>query len=239
MRLRHLACVALAALLAAPAATAHVTANPREAPSDSYFKLDFRVPHGCEGSPTTRIAVQIPAGVTSVAPQEVAGWEIEITEGELPEPVEVFGQTVTEGVTAVSWEGGPLPDNHMQEFGLSLRFPDRPGETLWFPVIQECEEGDHRWVTIPVEGEDPPDEPAPGVTLLAANVEEEAADAYANGDGAAETAAEETEEIAAAPVVATTEPSGRSTLALILGAAGLGAGLLALGVALFRRPTQA
>jgi uncharacterized protein YcnI len=46
--------------------------------------------------------------------------------------------------------------------------PDgEPGTTIWFPIVQECEQGVNRWIEIPAEGKSADDyeEPAPGVTL--------------------------------------------------------------------------
>lgn len=217
--------VAAAALaLSTGPAFGHVTANPRQATAGDYTYHAFRVGHGCEGSPTTKVAVRIPEGVTSVKPEEVAGWAIDITMGPVT-PYESDGETVSEGVTEVSWTGGPLPDTHMQQFGLSMKMPERAGETIYFPVVQTCQEGVHRWIAIPVEGEEEPDEPAPGVTLLAAE-----------GDGQGSTAG--TEENAtgtgdAGPVAQAGEVDGDGSdtlavVALVVGIAGLLTGAAAL-----------
>lgn len=229
MNLRTLILPAAAALVLAPAAAAHVTANPGEARPGSFAKFDFRVGHGCEGSPTTRLTIAIPAGVTSVKPEVVPGWEIAVQEGELPEPITTEeGETITEGVTEVRWTGGPLPDAHFSEFGLSVRLPDRPGETLYFPAVQTCEQGEHRWVEIPAAGQDPfeLEEPAPFVTLAAAEAEE--------GAEAAE-AGEQTSAESVAPAATADDGNARDNLALGLGAGGLAAGLGALGLTLVRR----
>ena len=39
----------------------------------------------------------------------------------------------------VVWSGGPLLDEHFDEFSVLMRLPNRPGATLYFPVVQECE----------------------------------------------------------------------------------------------------
>lgn len=162
-----LAAVTFVALGSAPV-WAHATINPSEAPADSFARFAFRIGHGCEGSPTTEIAIQIPDGVVSVKPELVPGWEYETVVGELSEPVMLHGEKITEGVQQVRWFGGPpIPDGAFQEFGLSVRLPDAPGETLYFPVIQTCEEGEHAWIERPAEGQSPGDleEPAPALTL--------------------------------------------------------------------------
>jgi uncharacterized protein YcnI len=210
--------LALAVAAALPAAaSAHVTANPAEATADGFTVIGFRVPHGCEEAGTTTLTVRIPQGVVSVAPEAVPGWEVTTKTGTFDEPVESFGETITEGTVEVTWTGGPLAHDQFVDFGISMKMPNTPGETLWFPTIQRCEQGETRWVKIPVEGQEEPDTPAPGVTLVAAEGPDEAV---------AAPAADEDDE-------------DRTNAALALGAAGLVAGLAALGVALFRRPPGA
>src|SRR5690606_2375248 len=120
-------------------ATAHVTADPGEAPADSYFRIALRVPHGCEGSPTIAVRVKIPDGVRSVKPQVKPGWEISVTRRKLDRPVDAgHGRMITETVDEVAWRGGPLPDAYFDEFGLNMRLPATPGKTLYFPTVQEC-----------------------------------------------------------------------------------------------------
>jgi uncharacterized protein YcnI len=161
---------AAAALLAHGAAHAHVTVNPNEAPADSYFRTSFRVGHGCAGSPTVAVRVRIPDGVFSVRPQVKPGWTIEIKMRKLATPVDIgHGRQVTETVDEIAWRGGPLQDAHFDEFGLMMRLPARPDALLYFPVVQECEQGVHRWIEIPAPGQarESLKEPAPFVTLTA------------------------------------------------------------------------
>jgi uncharacterized protein YcnI len=209
-------------LIAGPA-WAHVTVSPVEAGPDSFATLTFQVPHGCDGSGTVSLAVQIPAGVVSVKPQVKAGWEITIEEGALPEPVDYFGETLTEGVLSVTWTGGPLEDRYMDEFGMSVKLPNTEGP-LFFPAIQTCEQGETAWIQIPAEGQTEEDleEPAPAVVLEVGagghsegGTEAAGEDATATGDG-------ENEDSATDPLIVT---------ALVVGGLGLLAGGTALVVA--------
>jgi len=164
------AAVAAAILSAAfvPPAAAHVTLEAGQAPADSYYKAVLRVPHGCEGTGTTRIRVQIPDGVTAVKPQPKAGWTLTIVNGKLAEPYDDgHGNKITEGVREVGWSGGPLPDAYYEEFVFRGKLPNAPGRVLYFPVVQDCEKGVHRWIEIPAAGKTPGDykEPAPALTL--------------------------------------------------------------------------
>jgi len=221
------------ALVAAPAAGAHVTANPTTAPAGGFAMIAFRVPHGCEESPTTKLTIRIPDGVVSVTPQAVPGWTVETTSGKLSEPVELHGETVTEGVKTVTWTGGPLAAHEFTDFGISMALPDRPaGTMLYFPAIQQCAEGVTRWIQIPVEGEEEPEEPAPGVELTAAESHEEDTAATSNEDAMASSdSSAESDEPAA--------DEDRANLALGFAVGGLVVGLAALGMNFVRRRREA
>jgi uncharacterized protein YcnI len=149
-------------------AEAHVTLEARQAPADSYHKAVLRVPHGCKDSPTVRLRVRIPDGVSGVKPQPKPGWTLQITKVKLATPLDDgHGGKITETVGEVMWSGGSLPDEHYDEFALRVKLPDRPGATLYFPVVQECAQGVHRWIELPAAGKsgDEMKEPAPALRL--------------------------------------------------------------------------
>ncbi|MGY3358590.1 uncharacterized protein YcnI [Bradyrhizobium sp. GM0.4] len=50
-------------VFAATPATAHVFLEGKQATVGGSYKAVFAVPHGCAGSPTVKIRVQIPEGV--------------------------------------------------------------------------------------------------------------------------------------------------------------------------------
>ena len=214
-RYRPAALAALAATLAiAPCAAAHVTVSPGEAPAGGYALLNFTVPHGCEESPTTSIAVKVPAGINAATPAAVPGWTVAKTMQKLDPPVDDgHGGTYSERVDTVTWTGGPLAPDQLTQFALSVRMPDAPGETLAWPVVQTCEEGETGWIEVAADGEDPEalEHPAPLVTL-AARAEDPAAAEADSGPS-----------------------SGRVDTALGLGAGGLLLGAIGLGVALAGR----
>jgi periplasmic copper chaperone A len=158
------------ALVAARAADAHVTANPDEGVAGRYAQTSFRVSHGCSGTPTIAVRVKIPESVIQVRPQVKPGWDVEIKKRTLPQPIDVgHGVRIVETVDEVVWRGGPLPDAYYDEFGLVMKLPDVAGQTLWFPVVQECQKGVHRWIEIPAAGQKWDDlrEPAPYMNLRA------------------------------------------------------------------------
>lgn len=160
----------VAALAAVPAALAHVSPSVSEVGAGGSANVGFTIGHGCDGSPTKEVTIQIPAGVTSAKPRPKAGWKVTVTRGKLPQPVKDFaGNTITNGVLSVSWKGGSLPDDQYDEFEVRLGMPSTPGKTVYFPIVQKCVKGEHRWIEIPVKGQDEPEEPAPGIAIVKAS----------------------------------------------------------------------
>ena len=64
---------------------------------------------------------------------------------------------MSEGVKEVVWSGGKLADDNYDEFVISTFLTGglKPNTTLYFPVVQECEQGVSRWIDIPAEGRPP------------------------------------------------------------------------------------
>ena len=161
----------LTAALAASPAAAHVYLESKQATVGASYKAVFAVPHGCSGSPTVKIRVQIPEGVIAVKPMPKAGWNVDIVEGQYASAYDYHGNKLTSGVKEVVWSGGKLPDHNYDEFVVSSFLTDslKPDTTLYFPVVQECEQGVSRWIDIPKEGEGHghgSKSPAPGVKLM-------------------------------------------------------------------------
>jgi uncharacterized protein YcnI len=205
---------ALVAVLAlAPTAFAHVTLQPEEAPAGGFTRLDVRVPNERDNADTTKVDVQFPPGFLSVSTEPVQGWDAKVTMRQLDKPVEQFGEQVTEEVGRITFTGGTIGPGQFQDFGLSLAVPDKPGTAVAFKAIQTYSNGEVvRWIG-------PPDseEPAPQVKLTAAEAEA--------GGAAAEPAAGQ-------PAADGGDDDGGSDtlaiIALIVGIAGLAAGLAAL-----------
>jgi len=169
MRASTAALLSVALSLAAAAARAHVTANPDSAAADAYVLTQFTVPHGCDGSSTVAVRIKIPEGVASVKPQMKPGWKVEIKMRKLATPLKAEnGAMLTETVDEVDWRGGPLPDNMYDSFGFVMKMPAGADRTLYFPTVQECEQGSHRWVNIPAAGQkwNEVREPAPFIRLI-------------------------------------------------------------------------
>jgi uncharacterized protein YcnI len=153
-------------------AHAHVTLEQTKATTGSSYKAVLRVPHGCNGSPTVAIRVRIPDGMIAVKPMPKPGWTLTTEVEPYPQPVRYFEQALTEGVREIAWTGGKLPDSWYDEFVFRGQLPGgAAGTTIYFPVVQECETGVHRWIEMPAAGKSAEDyrEPAPGVTLTPKN----------------------------------------------------------------------
>lgn len=205
------------ALLAVPAANAHVTVNPNEVPADSFARFAIRVPSEAPDAGTTKLSVQLPASVNFVSFQPKPGWKRSVTMVKLAKPVtNDEGETVTERISTVTWEGGTIAPGEFDEFGMSAKVPDSQ-ETLVFPAVQTYSNGEIvRWI-----GAADADTPAPRVTLTA-KVEEAAAPAPTET-----TASTEAE-----------DDSDMDGLALGFGVAGLVAGLAALAITFVRTPKR-
>ena len=152
-------------------ASAHVTLETQQAPVGAPYKAVLRVPHGCDGAATVALRVRVPEGVIAVKPMPKLGWKIETVSGKYPKPYSFFrDEKLSEGVLEISFTGGSLPDSYYDEFVFSgfLAGDLEPGKVLYFPVVQECEKGVHRWIEIPAAGKSTSDypEPAPGLKLL-------------------------------------------------------------------------
>ena len=136
--------------LAGPA-SAHVTVTPENTAAGSFTVVTMSVPHGCDGSPTTKVAIQIPEDILAVTPTRNPYYDVAKKIEKLPEPVtDAHGNEVTERVASVEYTAKtPLPDGERDAFELSLQLPEKAGETLAFPAVQTCEKGETAWTEVP------------------------------------------------------------------------------------------
>ncbi len=166
------AAISLTVLGVAAPASAHVTITPSTTAAGAFAVLTVSVPHGCEGSPTTRVTISMPDEINAVTPTRNALWEVEKEMVELDPPVtDSHGNEITERVATVTYTtDNPLPDGYRDAFELSLQLPESEGTTLVFPTVQTCEEGESAWIEVPAAGqsEDDLELPAPAVTITAA-----------------------------------------------------------------------
>ena len=160
---------AAVATLAVSSASAHVTLENRQATIGAGYKAVFAVPHGCAGSATTKIRIQIPEGVIAVKPMPKPGWNVEAIKGKYAGDYDYHGAKLSDGVREVVWSGGKLSDDNYDEFVIStyLTATLKPNSMLYFPTVQECEQGISRWIDIPAEASAHESKsPAPSVKLM-------------------------------------------------------------------------
>ena len=161
-------------------ASAHVTISASTTAAGAFTVLTVSVPHGCDGSSTTEVAIQIPEQITAVTPTRNSLWEVDKQIEQLDPPAtDAHGNEISERVATVTYTAKtPLPDGYRDAFELSLQLPDQEGETLVFPTVQTCEQGESAWIEVPADGQDTEELelPAPSVTVTAPDDDAEAAD---------------------------------------------------------------
>jgi periplasmic copper chaperone A len=220
---RLILCVFAIALVAPAAAVAHVTIQPGEWEAGAFARMVVRVPNERDDAETTTVTVQFPENVPSARFQTHPSCEREVQREPLAEPIE----DLTERIVSVTWTcDPPIPADGFDEFGISFRVPEdaAEGDEILFPATQTYSSGEVvEWIDPDPEGESP----APRITVIAPAEEEEEAAA------SAETT---TEEAAPVPASSSDDDDNMSTVAIVFGIAGLAAGLIALGVTLFRKP---
>lgn len=171
----------------AGAASAHVTVTPSTTAAGAYTVLTFSVGHGCEGSPTTKIAIQMPEDVPQVTPTLNSGWNVQKVAKKLDAPIkDAHGNELTERIAQVVYTAKtPLADGYRDTFELQVQVPEKEGETLTFPVVQTCEKGQTGWIETPADGQDPEEleAPAPAFAITAATGEDHHGGAAAEEDG--------------------------------------------------------
>jgi uncharacterized protein YcnI len=236
-----LAAGAFGIALTAPA-LAHVTVQPREALAESFSKFVVRVPTEREDASTITVEVKFPP-MAFVGFADVPGWTREVKMKKLDEPLEAFGESLTEVVGTVTWSGGEVEPHEFIEFPFSAAMPEGE-QTLEFPAIQTYDSGEVvRWTG-------PEDSDAPAGTITTVELGRFQEEGLAEL-GTLHEVVHELEEIDATvdelEVAAGDQaPTGSGenddeddddsdTMPMVLGGAGAGLGLIALIVALRKR----
>ncbi|WP_353807505.1 YcnI family copper-binding membrane protein [Agromyces sp. SYSU T00194] len=213
----------LLALAAPLAASAHVSVTPSGTAAGSYSVMTFAVGHGCEGSPTTSLTIEIPEGVDAVKPTVSATWDVEtVTEPVGGEDAERVAQVV---YTAVE----PLPDAYRDTVSMQVLIPeDAAGTDLVFPVVQECTEGENLWTEVTEAGGEEPENAAPFFTVT-----ESTGDAHSHGT--AESDEDEHADDDHAEASEASDAAESDVLARVLGIGGLVVGAVGIVLAVTAR----
>ena len=221
---------ALLALGGPLAASAHVMVEPSSTAAGSYSVLTFAFSHGCDGSPTSAVAITMPDGIGSVAPTINPGWDVSV-ETDRADTSE--NPTVSQVVYTAK---APVADGLRDTLAVSVKLPDdAAGQTLAFPVVQTCLDGETDWVDLQ-SGDAEPDYPAPVIMVT----EAVAGGGHGHGDATADAADEGTDQATEGHSDAanrSSEAAQPDVLARVFGLGGLGLGAigLVLGVAALRK----
>lgn len=173
------ALVAAALVLAVPtAASAHVTVHSARSEKGGFAKLEFRVPNERDDAGTVKLEVSFPpeAPFAFFNVRAVPGWTSSVERTTLPTPLEVFGRTVNEVVSKVTWEGGTIPPGGFEEFEVSVGPLPEDADELVFKSLQTYSSGEIvRWIELREPGAtEDPEHPAPVLALTGAEAEAEA-----------------------------------------------------------------
>jgi uncharacterized protein YcnI len=220
--IRKLFAVALVAAGAFPAAAgAHIQVTPSTVAPGDAAKFTVLVP-GERDSETVKVELQMPSGLLPFSYEDPAGWTRQLVKAS------------NGSVERVVWTGR-APSDGFTEFAFLAGTPDKPGE-LQFKALQTYADGTVvRWIGAPDS-----DNPAAVVSVDATAAKQNAGGEGEGEGGAPAATATATvapvEPLATEAILTAKDGGGSSdTLALVLGAAGLVLGLIALIVALRRK----
>jgi uncharacterized protein YcnI len=194
--------------------------DPDTAAAGSTETVTFSFAHGCDGAPTTALAIDIPDGVGNATPIVQGGWTITRELGSNGVPTRV-----------VYTADAPIEDGLKASVAMDVLFTEAAaGTALAFPVTQTCAAGETAWTQLADADQDPEelDAPAPVVTVGAVAEDGAGSDhhggAHDAGDADADAHADEADD-----ATQTADPVARW-----IAAGGLAAGIAALVVVLVR-----
>lgn len=165
------AAIALVAL--AVPAWAHVKVEPESAAKGSDAVLAFVVPNEKAPATTTKVVVQFPRDhpIADAQTEAIPGWTAEVTSFKVTTPIKTDNGDVNQAVDTVTWTatGKGIAAEDFQEFRVSVGLPD-DADSLTFPTVQTYSDGSTvNWVQVTPAGGPEPDDPAPVLTLTAAD----------------------------------------------------------------------
>jgi periplasmic copper chaperone A len=159
------------------AASAHVSVQPGTAEQGGFAALAFRVPTERDDASTTKVEVAFPAdqplAFVSVRPHP--GWTYEVTRTKLAKPIEAEGATITEVVSAVTWQAmsaaTAIKPGEYDEFSVSVGTLPKADQMV-FKALQTYDDGDVvSWIEEAAAGAEEPEHPAPTLKLTPSGAE--------------------------------------------------------------------
>lgn len=143
---------------------AHVVLETPVVYAGAYYKAVFKVSHGCDGSPTQQVMIEIPEGFKGAKPMVKASWDISIKKDKLQKPYMSHGKKIEVDVTKIEWKNGNLPAEFYDEFVIVGQAPMEFGPLYW-KVTQICASGKLEWSEIPTDGKSLKDYKSPAALL--------------------------------------------------------------------------
>ncbi|MDX2527830.1 YcnI family copper-binding membrane protein [Streptomyces europaeiscabiei] len=233
-----------AVLLLSGPAFAHVSvAAEGTAAKGGYATVNFKVPNERDDATTTKLEVNFPTDhpLASAQPEAIPGWKIKVTKAKLDKPVELHGEQIDEAISKITWTatGDGIAAGFFQKFPVSMgQLPENTDELVFKAIQTYSNKEVVRWIEVPKDGEEEPDNPAPVLALSAASEDH-------HGSSGASTASDESEDAddakAASSETAAAPADTSDTTARVLGIVGIvvGAAGVAYGVLAGRRRTNA
>ncbi|MDO0913539.1 YcnI family protein [Streptomyces sp. DT2A-34] len=222
-------------------AFAHVSVQPEgTAAKGGYAVVDFKVPNERDNASTTKLEVTFPTDhpLASAMPEAINGWDIKVTKSTLDKPIEMHGEKISEAVTKITWTatGDGIEAGFFQKFPVAVGQLPEDADELVFKAIQTYSNKEVvRWIEVPQDGQEEPENPAPVLELSAAE------DSH-HGSSSSDEASDSDDAEAASAKTSAAEPADSSdTTARVLGVVGIVVGALgvAYGVVAGRRRTDA
>jgi uncharacterized protein len=227
-----------AVLVLSGPAFAHVSvAAEGTAAKGGYATVNFKVPNERDDASTTKLEVNFPTDhpLASAQPEAVPGWKIEVTRAKLDKPVELHGEQIDEAVSKITWtaDGEGIKEGFFQKFPVSIgQLPENTDELVFKALQTYSNKEVVRWIEVPQEGQEEPENPAPVLALSAASDDHHGASGASAASDESEDAGEDAEaasnETAAEPA-ATSDSTARvlAVVGIVVGAAGVAYGVLA------------
>ncbi|MCU1446466.1 YcnI family protein [Cryobacterium sp.] len=139
--------VGLALALAAPlAASAHVSVTPNDSDTGTYSNFEFKALNESATATTTTLEIELPTDtpIVSVSYQPTPGWTTSVITEDLPEPVTVGENEITEAPTRIIFQadaGAGIAPGQFQQWTVSFGpLPDVG--SLVLPAVQTYDDGE-------------------------------------------------------------------------------------------------
>ncbi|MDX3690511.1 YcnI family protein [Streptomyces europaeiscabiei] len=231
-----------AVLLLSGPAFAHVSvAAEGTAAKGGYATVNFKVPNERDDATTTKLEINFPTDhpIASAQPEAIPGWKIKVTKAKLDKPVELHGEQIDEAISKITWTAADdgIAAGFFQKFPVSMgQLPENTDELVFKAIQTYSNKEVVRWIEVPKDGEEEPENPAPVLALSAAAEDHHGS----SGDSTASDESEDADDAKAASNETAAAPADTSdTTARVLGIVGIvvGAAGVAYGVLAGRRRT--